>query len=265
MADISVDSICQVLSQIAPLRLAESWDNVGLLVGDRCRHVDKVLTCLTVTPAVADEAIQQGVGLIVTHHPIPFRPLNRITCDSITGQILWRLISSKIAIYSAHTAFDSAADGINQSWADSLHLATIQPINDPTTENDLGSGRMGVLPSPMNARDVIRKCAQTVGASSPPRGVGPLDQPITKVGFACGSGGSFVSQAARRGCQLLVTGEATFHDCLQAESLGMALGLLGHFHSERDAMDRLAERLAGEFPTIKVWASENESDPIKMV
>ena len=112
---------------------------------------------------------------------------------------------------------------------------------------------------------MIRHCANLVAASTPPRGVGPLDHPITKVGFACGSGGSFVAQAARRGCQLLVTGEAAFHDCLLAESLGMALGLLGHFHSERKAMDRLAERLAAEFPALTVAASQSESDPIVVI
>lgn len=265
MSDTSVDTICQTLSQIAPLKLAESWDNVGLLIGDRQRAIDRVLTCLTVTPDVVSEAIERGAGLIVTHHPIPFRPLKRITCDSITGQILWRLIGAQIAVYSAHTAFDSAGDGINQSWARALGLAAIKPINDPTPENDLGSGRYGELPTPQPARQVIQSCAEFVSSSSPPRAVGALDRPVSKVGFACGSGGSFVSQAARRGCQLLITGEATFHDCLEAESLGMTLGLLGHFHSERFAMNRLAEDLATQFPELTIWPSEQESDPIRLV
>ena len=262
---VSLDTLCQTLSRIAPLKLAESWDNVGLLAGDRSQTVDKVMTCLTVTPSVVDEAIDTAAGLIVTHHPIPFRPLDRITCVSITGEVLWRLIGAGTAIYSAHTAFDSAADGINQSWAESLNLSGIAPIIDPIAETDFGSGRQGVLPTAMTAREVIRRCSDRVSDSASPRGVGPLDRMVSRVGFACGSGGSFLSKAHDRGCELLITGEATFHDCLQAESLSMAMGLLGHYHSERFAMERLAERLAEEFPELEVWASANEADPIRTI
>ncbi len=111
---MKLDAVCQVLSRHAPLSLAESWDNVGLLLGDRSSEVSKLMTCLTVTPSVVEEAVEQGVDLVVTHHPIPFRPLSRVTCDSITGALLWRLIGAGVAVYSAHTAFDSAEQGINQ-------------------------------------------------------------------------------------------------------------------------------------------------------
>ena len=265
MAEVSVDTLCQTLSQIAPLKRAEPWDNVGLLIGDRARLIERVMTCLTVTPEVVGEAIERGAGLIVTHHPIPFRPLKRITCDSITGQLLWRLIGGKVAVYSAHTAFDSADQGINQTWAESLGLTSIRPIEEPSEDNELGSGRYGRLPTPLPAREVIARCVELVSSGSEPRGVGPIDQEVTKVGFACGSGGSFVDAAARCGCELLITGEAAFHDCLAAEANGMALGLLGHFGSERFAMEQLAEKLAAEFPDLMIWASETESDPVRPI
>lgn len=259
---VTIDSICQALAEIAPLDLAESWDNVGLLVGDRSRSIEKAITCLTVTPSVVQEAIDGQAGLIVTHHPIPFRPLARITCDSITGQTLWRLIGAQIAVYSAHTAFDSAAEGINHTWAESLGLSSIRPIVPPTSENELGSGRFGVLPTATNAAEIIRTCGKRVAAGDSIRGVGPIDRKVSRVGFACGSGGSFVSDAHRCGCELLITGEASFHSCLEAESLGLAMGLLGHFHSERFAMKQLAERLREKFPGLSIWPSQDERDPI---
>ena len=264
----TLDSICQSLAQIAPLKLAESWDNVGLLVGDRARSIEKAITCLTVTPSVVAEAIERNVGLIVTHHPLPFHPLKRITSDSITGQMLWQLIGAQVAVYSAHTAFDSAAQGINQTWAESMGLESIRPIVDPTPENEWGSGRFGLLPAPMPARDVIRWCgafASSDPAGLAPRGVGALDQMVRKVGFACGSGGSFLADSHRRGCELLITGEAPFHSCLEAESLGMAMGLLGHYQSERFAMEILAKRLIEQFPELSIWPSEGEADPIAVV
>lgn len=276
----TVDALCQTLAEMAPIRLAESWDNVGLLTGDRSAPVQRVLTCLTVTPTVVDEAIEKRVDLIVTHHPLPFRPLSKITCDSITGRLLWRLISAQVAIYSAHTAFDSAKDGINQRWAESLSLNDIGPLIPPVAaatdqaatqsarsddKNDLGSGRCGTLSNPLAAREVIVRCGRSVSDAIVCRAVGPLDRMITRVGFACGSGGSFVAAAHRRGCELLITGEATFHQCLEAESLGITLGLLGHYHSERFAMEQLAEQLGESHPSLSIWPSQNESDPITVL
>ena len=100
MADISLDAVLQKLSEIAPLRLAESWDNVGLLLGDRRRSIDCVMTCLTITPEVVEEAIQRRVGLIVAHHPMPFKPLTRITSDSTTGKMVLDLIAGGVAVYT---------------------------------------------------------------------------------------------------------------------------------------------------------------------
>jgi dinuclear metal center YbgI/SA1388 family protein len=257
----SLDHISQTLAQLAPLRLAESWDNVGLLAGDRSSQVQRVMTCLTLTPDVAQEAIAKQAQLVVAHHPLPFRPLKKLTSDDLTGATLWKLIGSGVAVYSAHTAYDSAANGINQQWAEFLELTQVSSITDPDDDNPLGAGRMGTIGAPESAGRLIEQCAQFVGSPSPAV-VGPIESLINKVGFACGSGGSFVAQANRRGCQLLITGEATFHDCLLARSLGMTLGLLGHYHSERFAMVRLAEKLHEQHPDLDCWASEVETDPI---
>ena len=258
-----LDAICNALATIAPLRLAESWDNVGLLVGDRSVSVNRAMACLTISPAVVDEAEAEDVDLIVVHHPLPFKPLERITSDSIAGSMLLRLIRQGVAIYSAHTAFDSAAEGINQMWADRFDLQDVAPLVE-SDDADFGSGRYGRLAKPLPLNQLVCSAAAHVGAKSPRR-VGDPNQPIAKVGFACGSGGSFLAAARRRGCDALITGEATFHACLEAESSRIALGLLGHYASERFAMERLAERLANEFADIAVWASRRESDPIDVV
>ena len=109
-------------------RLAEDWDNVGLLVGDRQSDAKKIMTCLTITPASAAEAIECEADIIVSHHPLPFRPLKRVTTDTIPGKLLFDLIRHNVAIYSPHTAFDSAATGINQQLAQSLSMAEVQPL-----------------------------------------------------------------------------------------------------------------------------------------
>jgi len=264
----TVDSICQMLARIAPLRLAESWDNVGLLVGDRARSIERVMTCLTISPNVVDEAIDGNVDLIVVHHPLPFKSLQRITTDTIAGSMLLRLISSNIAIYSAHTAFDSATDGINQMWADRLGLQSVKPRLITDEESGDGAGRYGRLAEPTTRLSdpttlgqLVNQAAATVGATSP-RQVGDSNSPVTKVALACGSGGSFLAAAKRTGCDAMITGEATFHTCLEAESMGIGLGLLGHYWSERFAMEQLAEKLSVEFDELTIWPSRDEHDPI---
>src|SRR5438309_11129800 len=102
----TVGSIVDVLGQMAPLSLAADWDNVGLLLGDRTAEVRRVMTCLTVTPESAAEAIEGGVQLIVTHHPVLFRAVKRLTADTTEGKLLAGLIRAGVAVYSAHPAFD---------------------------------------------------------------------------------------------------------------------------------------------------------------
>ncbi len=273
----SLEHVCGELSKIAPLRLAESWDNVGLLVGDRSQNIDRVMTCLTITQSVLDEILEQSVDLVVTHHPLPFRPIQRLTSDQVSSALLLKLVRSGVAVYSAHTAFDSAASGINQLWADSLGLVNVRPLVDlpansatepPTKESGpaavLGSGRYGDLPTPMPFGELVRHASKTGGACSP-RIVGASERMITRVAIACGSGGSFLGAASRRGCDSMVTGEATFHNCLEAETMGISLGLLGHYASERFAMEILANRLGEALPDLQIWASRLERDPIQLL
>lgn len=268
---MGLDRVCQALAAIAPLRLAESWDNVGLLVGDRATRAERVMTCLTITPDVVEEAIERRVDLIVAHHPLPFKPVARITTDSIPGQMLWRLIGAKVAVYSAHTAFDSAATGINQAWAEVIGLTSIQPLTAIETasaasvlNSSEGAGRRGKLTEPICLHALIDLVTKVVAAPSI-RWVGDSERMVSKIAFACGSGGGFLPAARRHGVDVLVTGEATFHTCLDARSSGLALVLVGHYHSERFAMERLATKLADEFAELKVWASERETDPLQSI
>ena len=211
----TLENLCSTLGHIAPLRLAESWDNVGLLVGDRQRSITRVMTCLTISPNVVQEAIDENVDVIVVHHPLPFKALQRITADTIPGKMLLQLIAAEVAIYSAHTAFDSASNGINQMWAESLGLQNCKPLIESDDPTELGAGRVGTLSQPMTLIELVSKTSNHVGATVPRR-VGAADQAVNKVAFACGSGGTFLPAAARAGCDALITGEATFHTCFEA-------------------------------------------------
>ena len=120
--------ICEYLDAFAPLALAEEWDNVGLLAGDPAAEVARVMTCLTITPNSGGEAVERHADLIVSHHPLPFRPLQRLVTDTTAGRLLWQLMTHHVAIYSPHTAFDSALQGINQRLSEGMGLVDIIPL-----------------------------------------------------------------------------------------------------------------------------------------
>ncbi len=256
---LRVRAIADFLEAFAPSCLAEDWDNVGLLVGDADAAVERIMTCLSVTDASADEAIRQRAELIVAHHPIPFQPLKRLTTESPTGRLLLRLVADGVAVYSPHTALDSAARGINQLLAEGLGLHDIAPL--VTAPGGISAGRCGRL----RAVQPLGEFAETVKAFlrlEAVQRVGDAARPIQRVAVACGSATELLSAARERGCDCFVTGEARFHSCLEAEATGMAMLLVGHHASERFGVERLAEALAEKFADATVWASRDEHDPI---
>jgi dinuclear metal center YbgI/SA1388 family protein len=250
------------LEEFAPARLAESWDNVGLLVGDRQAEVRRLMTCLTVTPTTVDEAIDGRADLIVTHHPLPFSAVKRLTSDTIAGRLLLKLIAAGVAVYSPHTAFDSAAEGINQRLSEGLGLTDITALV-PHQEGQ-GAGRWGRVDGSPALGELAQRLMTFLGIGSL-QIVGNREQKIGTVAVACGAAGEFLEAARKVPCQAMVLGEARFHTCLEAEAWGVGLLLPGHFASERFAVEELAALLAKQFPEIQAWASREERDPLEWI
>lgn len=261
----TIADIVAWMQRLAPLELSEDWDNTGLLLGDTASTATRVMTCLTLTADVVDEAVEQGAQLVITHHPLPFRPLNRLTTETATGRLLWRLAKGGIAVYSAHTAWDSAAGGVNDQLASLLGLAGVEPLlpNASGLHKGLGAGRVGSLASPLKMAAVAELLAKQLPGCRP-RGVDSGQQAV-RVAIACGSGASLLAAALQHGCDLFLSGEATFHQCLEGREAGISLLLIGHFASERFAMEHLAKRLGGDFSQLTSWASEAESDPVQVL
>lgn len=261
----TVADAVHVLESIAPLELAEEWDNVGLLVGDPSAPLKVALTCLTLTPDVVDEAIAAGADLVVTHHPLPFRGVKQLTTTTVDGRSLWRLARAEVAVYSPHTAYDSAAEGVNQQWADALGLADARPLATPVDRADgAGVGRVGRWEGTggfAGLTEAIRTVANPVVI----RVVLPgADPPNAAVAIACGSGGSLLDLALSAGCGVFVTGEMGFHECLRCRALGVGVVLTGHFASERFAVESLACRLGEALPGVEVGPSRSETDPLRL-
>jgi dinuclear metal center YbgI/SA1388 family protein len=258
----TVANVCQFLEELAPPQFAEEWDNVGLLVGNPLREIRSVMTCLTVTPVSASEAVEEGANLVVSHHPLPFRPLKRLTTETTTGRLLLQLIENEIAVYSAHTAFDSASAGINQWLSEIVGISDPQPLIQK--DDQLCAGRYGDLFQPMALDELALRLKLALGQERI-QIVGDRQRIVHRVAVGGGSAGQFLEHAQAERCDLFITGETNFHTCLEAEASDIAMILVGHFASERFAMDRLAELLKEQFAELNVWASRKEADPIRWV
>ena len=261
----TVGAVAESLEQFAPISLAAEWDNVGLLAGDRQWPVVRVMTCLTVTPDTVAEALDGRANMIVTHHPLPFHAIKTITADTTVGHLLLKLITGRIAVYSPHTAFDSARAGINQHLAIGLGLQEIGPlILANSGEPDVGVGRCGALGEYFTLKDLVERVKNFLGIERL-QVVGGDDQAVTRVAIACGSGGSLLPAAIENGCDCLLTGETNYHTCLEAAARGVGLVLAGHFASERFALLSLADYLSDLYAGLTVWASHSEHDPVRRV
>lgn len=184
--------------------------------------------------------------------------------------MLLSLARNGIAVYSAHTAYDSASDGVNRQLAETLDLQSITPLRPLVIDVDgqqtqpvqaAGGGRKGNLKSPRSLKELTAHVKSRLNIPSIDF-VGDPNLHVRRVAIACGSAAEFIDDALKNDCQVLLTGEVRFHACLEARDRGLALVLIGHFASERPAMLRLAEQIRGQFPSLDVWASAVESDPL---
>jgi dinuclear metal center YbgI/SA1388 family protein len=260
--------VTAALEHLAPLRLAADWDVVGLLVGSRRETIGRAMTCLTLTAAVAREAVQDGVDMIVSHHPLPFQPVGRITDDSATGRVLLDLLGSGIAVWSSHTAWDSAAGGINDQLAKLMLLDHVMPLEPDADEPTVGVGRAGAAPAGVTVADLAQNLMKSLAAADASVSIagcqiaGDSRRLAGRVGIICGSGGEMVAAARAAGCTTVVTGEIKLHDALAATAAEVSVIAVGHHASERFSMGVLARRLAENVPGLTCFASRADVDPL---
>lgn len=240
--------IMDVLERIAPKRLAEEWDNPGLLVGSPAQKVERVLVCLDVTEAIADRAAQEGCQLIISHHPVIFRGIKKVRTDQPIGRLLQKLLKNDIAVFAAHTNLDIARGGVNDVLAGRLGLKDIVPfdkVKKGEEESVDSLGRMGRLEKPVSAEEFAAAAAKALDAPFV-RLAGNAGRRIEKVALCSGAGSEFIQKAAFLGADAYVTGDVRYHEAQSAAELGLALVDAGHFPTEFPVVEVLAARLGEE-------------------
>ena len=254
----------KLIEELAPKKLALDWDNVGLMVGSGAQTVKKVMICLDAPMWVVDEAIAKGVDLIITHHPLIFGSLKKVNTDSVLGRKIIKLIQNHISLYSAHTNYDLAVGGLNDLATQTLGFDRFEII-DVMTDDGLGLGRLVTLDSPMTAGEMVARVKEKLELPFV-RFAGDPEKKIKRFAVVNGSGNHFSSTAKFAGADLLITGDLSYHEILDAVEMEMCIIDAGHYGTEKMMMKSVAaylnRRCAELDYTVELILSETNTDPI---
>ena len=225
---MKLQKIIDIMEKIAPIESACDWDNVGLMIGLPDNEISKIVISLDFDDNAVEFAINHNADLIITHHPAIFKPLK-----SITDKRFVSAIENGISVYSAHTNLDAALEGVNYALADCLEMYNC-------TQNDMM--RIGSIEE-NSFENVINKIKSQLNVHSV-RFVGDLNKVVRKVAVLGGSGGDFITEANKLGCDLFVTGECKYDQAQLADRLGINLIAAGHFETENPVVKKLADILS---------------------
>lgn len=254
-----VKEIIEVIETLAPISLKEDFDNVGLMVGDREKEVKKVLLALDCTLKVIQEAKENNVDLIITHHPLIFRRPNNITTDTIQGKKIIELIKNDISLYSSHTNLDSAKKGLNDSIPGLLGYESSEILETNKRNTEAGLGRLVTLDEPTTLDYVIEKVKKAFNINNL-RVVKGKDE-VNKIAIINGSGQDFIGRAVSKGADCIITGDTTYHFASDYKEIGINIIDAGHFASEQIVFFNVMKNITDKFNDVEFILSKVEEDP----
>ena len=268
---VKIYQVVDALEHYAPLPLQEGYDNAGLQVGlTEAVEVSGALLCLDVTEDVVDEAIRKGCNLIVSHHPLIFRKLARISDENYVQRTVRKAIKNDITIVSMHTNMDAAKGGVNFKIAEKLGLRNLHFFGGEK-EIDGVKGGEGVIGEITDETDALhadgiaaddlvlmlreRFQAECVQCNQ------LLRRPIRKVAL-CGGAGSFLLDAAiAAGADAFITGEMHYHEFFGHEQ-EIQICVIGHYQSEQFTSEIFRSIITEKCPGVKCEISEINTNPI---
>ncbi len=228
----TVKDIYNFIDSFAPFYTQEEWDNSGLLVGDECKIIHKAVFALDITTEVINQAISQNTDLIITHHPVIFKPVSNVLSDSL----IYKLVKHDISIICVHTNYDKAVGGVNDILCDTIDL--------PYSKVENTCLNIGALSNEMTAFDFANflkdKLFGTVRYNN-------ADKLIKKVAVCSGAGSDYLELAKELNCDALITGDASHHTFLDANEMNISVFACGHFETENLAIKPLLERIKNKF------------------
>ena len=235
--------IINFLEEKYPRSNAKEWDNVGLLVGNNKKDVKKIQLSIDATEKAVDYAAQNNVDMIVTHHPLIFKPLKSIVMSELSGRKIIKLIENGLNLYSIHTNLDSSKDGLNDYILELLEVKKYKIIDINANDETAGIGRMYTL----EEKITILEYADFIKTKMKIKNVrvisNDLKSEVKKIALINGSGMSYWRKVKSLGADLFITGDISYHDALDAKESGLHLIDIGHFESENCFSELLKKNL----------------------
>jgi dinuclear metal center YbgI/SA1388 family protein len=278
----TVAKIIQIMDQLAPPLLAEEWDNVGLQIGDPRQPAGRIWVALDPSPEVVKAACQKKVDLLVTHHPLIFRPLTSIDFETPGGSIIQMATHHQLAIFSAHSNLDIVQDGVNDVLAQRLglrNLAVLQPIQarERAKENmtsltgdetEFGIGRIGALTRAGSLKSLVTMVKKRLKLDFV-KVSGDLEMKVTRVAICSGSGSSLMQAFLSSKAQVYISGDIHYHNAREAETANRGIIDIGHFPSEHLMVEVLAQQLENIISKAgieaEIMACTIEKDPFRIL
>lgn len=250
--------IMEYLREVSPESFAESWDNVGLLCGREEKEVSSIYIALDATKEVIEEVKALGADMLLTHHPMIFKPLKRVSGEHFIGDKILTLAENGICYYAMHTNFDvmGMAEAVaGQLGLEDRRVLTVTYEDEHSRE---GIGRAGMLPSPMT----LAECAEYVKSRCLVDHVKVFGKPSETIVMAAvcpGSGKSCIEDAVRLGADVLITGDIDHHEGIDSVEQGLAIIDAGHYGLEKIFVPYMEEYCKKKLADVKIYtAAEKE-------
>jgi len=244
---MTVAELYRVLDKKIPSSLRCEWDRDGLMCAPHPdTPVKKILFTLDVSEAAVNDAIQRKADLIISHHPLLFRPVGELHPDSFTGRKLISLVEHNIAVFSFHTRLDRMIGGVNDVLAERLGITETEPFGDSETPE---IGRIGWV-GETTLSDFTAHVQTVLG--TPALQTLALGKPVRRVAVVGGDGKDFIPAAKKAGADLYLTGTLSYNSMVDAADMGLQLIEAGHFFTENPVIYRLGEWVQALLPEAEL-------------
>lgn len=233
--------LIEKLNEKFPENICESWDNVGLLIGDKNKDIKRVLLALDINSKVVDKAIEMNADLIISHHPLIFRPLKKILSDDIIGSRIINLIKNDISVYAMHTNLDSSFGGLNDYVFNLLNIQSKRIYVDQTNNRPI---RYYELDEAINIEKISKKIKEALNIDKL-RIISDeyySSSMIKKIALVTGSGMDFFDEIKDK-VDLFITADVKYHEAQDALEKGLSIIDFGHYESEVVVVDLLEKYL----------------------
>lgn len=258
---VTVSDVVAPMERYAPAWLAESWDHVGLQLGDNRQEVHRMMVTLDVRPETVAEAVDAGVDLIYAHHPAMFHAVKTFDLSVPQNQMYATILQHGITVYAAHTNLDSTANGMNDWLCAQLGLKDVAVLIQPDASQQAhikvehrtglyGLGRLGTLPRPLTAREFADYCEEHLNVPGLRLITPDHDKMISRVAVLGGSGAGFYQDALAQGADAYVTGDVGYHTAHDMVAAGLTVVDPGH-HIEVVSATHMRQ-------LFEKWNQENE-------